>query len=126
MNTLNKISVSSDLRKLETTSSFGVDDINCGDHFPVLSPTALMHPSDGRQLSRMSSSFKQVVQTPGVEEVTEDSQVASPRISARRTVDFADRATPASLGGLGSEAQQVAHSKVRVMVLALMDFDLVC
>ena len=62
MNTGNKIAVAPDTRQLKRTISNGVRDVNKAEHFPAL-PTANMHSTTGARLSRMSSSFKDVVTT---------------------------------------------------------------
>ena len=89
MNTFNKIAVVPDTRQLKRTISNGVRDVNKAEHFPAL-PTANMHSTTGPRLSRMSSSFKDVVTTevesqenPLIFQSSDASPSASPRIGAR-------------------------------------------
>ena len=89
MNTGNKIAIVPDTRQLKRTISNGVRDVNKAEHFPAL-PTANMHSTTGPRLSRMSSSFKDVVtkeqEHPVIFESSDASLSASPRIGARHQV----------------------------------------
>lgn len=90
MNTDNKIHVSSSRRDLHKQVSSGVRDVNNLDHFPAL-PGSVTQGTGERGLNRLSSSFKEVVESKleaqapvfNLEDYDDLSPSASPRISAR-------------------------------------------
>lgn len=116
MNTLNKVSVSGDTRKSDTAVSSGEEDLNSANLFPVLSPTSLMHANDGRHLSRMSSSFKDVVKHSNEPQdpLTSDAvERVSPRISAMRQDDVSNQTV---MGSFSAEAQSPVQNQVRAIL----------
>lgn len=89
MNTDNKIQVVSGRRDLHKQVSSGVRDVNNLDHFPAL-PGSVTQGTGERRRSRMSSSFKEVVETKleaqapfNLDSYDDLASSASPRISAR-------------------------------------------